>query len=147
MNNPAAIALPPNPTPLLLGSSISCGITAIDAYIPTPSRNAARFVVQTARVAIIRMSTSGWRERSSRPTQAATTAAAPANSPTVLVEPQPHVLASLTDTSRPARPIAISAAEPQLMFAEPCAGERGTHTIVSGVVTARTASGSQNSQW
>ena len=92
------------------------------------------------------MSTSGSRERSSRRTQAATTAAAPANSPTVLVEPQPHVPASLTDTSRPARPIAISAAEPQLMLAEPCAGERGTQTIVSGVVTARTASGSQNNQ-
>ena len=83
--------MPPNPTPLLLGSSTSAGITAIEAYIPTPSRNAARFVVQTARAAIIRMSTSGSRDRSSLRTQAATTAAAPANRPSVLGEPQPQL--------------------------------------------------------
>ena len=59
MNSPAAIALEPKPTPVLRGSSTSAGITAIDAYMPTPSRNAATLVVHTARAAIIRMSTSG----------------------------------------------------------------------------------------
>ena len=40
-----------------------------DEYIPKPSRSATALVVQTPRIRIMRMSTSGWSERDSLRTQ------------------------------------------------------------------------------
>ena len=60
----------PNPKPVLLGSCANCGKTMNDAYMPAPSRNAARLVVHTPRIRIIVMSISGLRLRISTAIQA-----------------------------------------------------------------------------
>src|SRR5947207_13711389 len=73
----------PNPNPVLLGSCANCGKTTNDEYSPAPSRNAATLVVQTPRIRIIAMSTSGSRLRTSTATQAAQTSNPNANSPMV----------------------------------------------------------------
>ena len=81
-----------------------------DEYIPTPMRKATALVVQTPRIAIIRMSTSGSRERRSSPTQAAISTAPRARRPSVLGEPQPQVLVWVIASSTPEMPTVISAA-------------------------------------
>src|ERR1700749_5006239 len=60
-----------------------------DAYMPAPSRNAARFVVHTPRTRISAMSTSGSRLRTSTAIQAMHTATPTANRPMVLAPPPP----------------------------------------------------------
>ena len=61
-------------------------------------------VVQTPRIAIIRMSTSGSRERSSSRTQAAITTLPRASRPSVFGEPQPQVLVSVIASRTPEMP-------------------------------------------
>ena len=81
-----------------------------DEYIPTPIRKATVLVVQTPRIAIIRMSTSGSRERSSSRTQAAISTMPKASRPSVFGEPQPQVLVSVIASSTPEMPAVISPA-------------------------------------
>ena len=145
MNRPAKVIEAPNPNPVARGSSTSAGITAIEAYIPAPSRNAARLAVQTPRSAIIRMSTSGAGEASSRRTHATRNAPPPANSPTVLGESHPHWPDSVTATSSVESPTAISAADTVLTLAGVRTGEAGTHRATSRPLTTSRPSGSQNS--
>ena len=65
-------------------------------------------VVQTPRMVIIRMSTSGSRERSSSRIQAKITRKPNASSPSVFGDPQPHVLVSVIASSTPEMPIDMS---------------------------------------
>ena len=75
-----------------------------DEYIPAPSRNATRFVVQTPRIRIIDMSTSGSLLWSSTQIQAAITAAPAASSAIVLVPPQPQTVVCAIAISSAADP-------------------------------------------
>src|ERR1039457_2711387 len=84
----------PKPKPVLLGSCANCGKTMNDAYIPAPSKNAARFVVHTPRIRIIVMSISGLRLRVSTAIHTPETARPAAIRPSVFDEPQPHVVVS-----------------------------------------------------
>jgi hypothetical protein len=95
---------------VLAGSWTSSGNSTNEEYIPTPIRKATVLVVQTPRIAIIRMSTNGSRERSSSRTQAAITNIPRASRPSVLGEPQPHVLVSVIARSTPEMPTVISPA-------------------------------------
>ena len=71
----------PKPKPVLFGSCANCGKMMNDAYIPAPSRNAARFVVHTPRMRIIVMSISGLRLRTSTAIQIATNGEAGGDQP------------------------------------------------------------------
>src|SRR5271167_3230465 len=84
----------PKPNPVLFGSCANCGKTMNDAYMPAPSRNAARFVVHTPRIRIIVISISGLRLRTSTAIHAPETSSPSRIIPSVLGEPQPHVVVS-----------------------------------------------------
>jgi hypothetical protein len=71
-----------------------------EAYMPNPSRAATEFVVQTPRIRIMRMSTSGCGLRDSLRIQTARSKMPTANTITVLAESQPHTGASLTEQDR-----------------------------------------------
>src|SRR4051795_5567932 len=118
-----------------------------DEYIPTPSRNATRLVVQTPRIAIIRMSTRGSRERSSAPIQAAMTANPITESPIVFGDPQPQLVAWLTASRTAVRPIDISPVLSQLTLPGTLIGDSGTKTRVAMAASRIAASGNQNNQW
>ena len=105
----------PKPKPVLVGSWANWGKTMNDAYMPAPSRNAARFVVQTPRIRIIVMSISGLSLRTSTAYPGARDGEAQRTSPSVLGEPQPHVVVSLIASSTVEMPIVISAAASQLI--------------------------------
>src|SRR5579862_5626864 len=104
----------PNPKPVLFGSCANCGKTMNVEYIPAPSRNAVRFVVQTPRMRIIVMSISGMRLLLSTTTQTAITTRPAARTPTVRAEPQPQTVASLIASSTPEMPTLIRSAAIQL---------------------------------
>lgn len=80
--------------------------------MPTASSRPARFVVQTARIRIIRMSTSGVRERSSTATQPASTARPAATRPSVRTDSQPHDGACVIASRTPVSPADSSSAAP-----------------------------------
>jgi hypothetical protein len=126
MNSPATTTEAPNPKPVLRGSSTNWGMIAIEPYIPIPSRKAARLVVQTPRMRIMCMSTSGSLQRSSLMIQSSTIPAPAATSPSVLTEPQPHVVAWLTPTSRAESPTVIRVAPSQLIRPGVLIGDSGT---------------------
>ena len=119
-----------------------------DAYIPAPSRNAARFVVHTPRIRIIVMSISGSLLRTSTAIQATETARPTASRPSVFGEPQPQVVVSLIASSTIEMPIVIRAAASQLTRPGTRTGDSGMKrqvaTAAMTVATAgsRTASGS-----
>ena len=68
--------------------------------MPTPNSNATRFVVQTARIRIIRMSIKGFWERISTTIHTAARMTVAISRPMMRVEPQPQVGASLAATRR-----------------------------------------------
>src|ERR1700729_2942773 len=107
-----------------------------DAYMPAPSRKAARLVVQTPRMRIIVMSTSGFLLRVSTKIQ-----------PRVFDEPQPHVVVSETASSTTEMPIVISAAATQLTLPGTRTGDSGIKRQVATAASTVATSGSQNSQW
>src|ERR1700727_75894 len=96
-----------------------------DAYIPAPSRNAARLVVHTPRIRIIAMSIRGSRLRSSTATHAAHTAKPAARSPNVLGSPHPHTVVCAIAISRADIPALISAAAVQFTWAGERTGDSG----------------------
>src|SRR5271155_5229628 len=105
----------PNPKPVLLGSWANWGNTMNEAYMPAPSRNAARLVVHTPRMRIIVMSISGFSLRTSTAIQTADTANPASSSPSVLDDPHPQVVVSEIASSTIEMPAVISAAASQLM--------------------------------
>ena len=97
-----------------------------DAYMPAPSRNAARLVVHTPRMRIIVMSISGLlAAHLDRDPDARDDEARRASRPSVFGEPQPQVVVSLTATSTVEMPIVISAAASQLMRPGTRTGDSG----------------------
>src|ERR1700760_2872916 len=97
-----------------------------DEYMPKPSRAATVLVVQTPRIRIIRMSTSGCGERLSFRTQSGRTTAPIARRTRVLGELQPQTGASLTATRSAARPIDIRTAPVQFTVPLLRTGDSGT---------------------
>src|SRR5580692_1103951 len=136
----------PNPKPVLFGSWANCGKTMNDAYMPAPSRNAAKFVVHTPRIRIIVMSISGLLERASTATHTVDTARPAAIRPSVFAEPQPHVVVSLMAISTVERPIVISAAASQLIRPGTVTGDSGMYLQVATAAIRIATSGIQNSQ-
>lgn len=132
---------------MLRGSCTNWGSRTKEEYIPTPTSTATRFVVQTPRIRIILMSTSGSFAPSSVLTQATRLRTPSAIRPSVLADPQPHALVWLTATSTRTRPVDISAAARQLMWPGSLTGEGGTKKCVATAATRIARSGSQNSQW
>ncbi len=96
-----------------------------EAYIPAPSRKAARLVVHTPRMRIIVMSISGLRERISTSTHMAVTTRPAAIRPRALAEPQPQLVVSLTASRTVERPTVIRKAAPQLMRPGTRTGDSG----------------------
>ena len=147
MNSPAWVTDDPKPKPVDFGSSTNSGTRMNDEYIPKPKTSAARFVVQTARIRIIRMSTSAARLRVSTQTHATASTAATANRPSTRAEVQPHDSPSLTGrssaTSQPAR----SAAPVQSSRPGERTGDSGTKSCVPTVAAMTAIRGSQKSQW
>src|SRR5271155_474211 len=105
----------PKPKPVLLGSCANCGKTMNEAYMPAPSRKAARLVVHTPRMRIIVMSISGFLLRTSTAIQSADTAKPASSSPSVFDDPQPQAVVSEIASSTIEMPAVISAAASQLM--------------------------------
>src|SRR5690348_14049499 len=114
-----------------------------DAYMPKPSRNATEFVVQTPRIRIIRMSTSGSSDRVSFQTQNASTTTPAPMQPSVFADSQCHVAVWLTATSTSTRPVLMRIAESQLTRLGTRTGDSGTTMYVSTVATTIGTSGSQ----
>src|ERR1019366_738842 len=136
----------PNPNPVLLGSWANWGKTMNDAYIPAPSRKAARFVVHTPRMRIIVMSISGLGLRVSTAIHTAETASPAAIRPSVFVEPQPQVVVLLIASSTVEMPIVISAAASRLVGPATRTGDCGrTRQVATAAITVAT-SGIQKSQ-
>ena len=99
INRPACVTLEPKPNPAAFGICMNCGTNAYTANIAAPNSSATRFVVQTAGSRIIRMSISGFRERSSTVIQATSSTTAVANNPIVNNEPQPQDRPALSGSS------------------------------------------------
>lgn len=133
----------PKPYPTFAGVSTKSGIRRNDEYMPKPSRAATAFVVQTPRMRIIRMSTSGCRDRTSLHTQATRPVAPAASRTTVRAEPQCQTGASLTATSRAASPIDISTAPTQFALPRTRSGDSGTKSWIATVAGTSRISGSQ----
>ena len=103
-----------------------------EAYIPAPSRNALRFVVHTPRIRIIVMSIRGWELRTSTAIQLTETATPARIRPSVLGDPQPHVVVSLIASSTVEMPtVVISAAASQLIRPGARTGDSGMNLQVS----------------
>src|SRR3954467_7398745 len=113
MNTPASVTDEPKPNPVDFGSSTNSGTRMNDENIPNPNTSAARFVVQTARIRIIRMSTSAAAVRASTQTQTAASTAAMTKRLTVRGEVQPQVSPSLIGSSSATSQPASSAAPVQ----------------------------------
>ena len=116
-------------------------------YIPKPIRKPARFVVQTPRSRIIRMSTSGLAERISTLTQTTATTAAATIRPSVRAESQPQVGASLIARSRQTSQSESRTAPTQLTSPGARIGDSGMNSDRRDQVSTMTPSGIQNSQW
>ncbi len=97
-----------------------------DEYIPAPSRNATRFVVQTPRIRISDISTSGSRLWTSTQIQAAITTAPAASSAIVLVPPQPQTVVCAIAISTQHIPRLINAAASQFTWPGDLIGDSGT---------------------
>ncbi len=136
-----------NPYPARAGDSTYWGSRMNDEYIPNPSRNPTRFVVQTPRMRIIRMSTSGCEERVSLRTHDASSTRPSAKQPSVLDESQCQFTAWLIATSTATRPADISAAPVQLTRPGVRTGDSGTNTRVATVAATTGINGSQNRKW
>src|SRR5579862_3624784 len=135
----------PNPKPVLFGSCANCGKTMNDEYMPAPSRNAVRLVVQTPRIRIIAMSMSGSRLLLSTATQKAQTTRPATSRPSVRPDPQPQTVASLIASSTAVMPVLISAAASQLTRPGTRTGDSGTKRHVQIAATTITISGAQKS--
>ncbi len=106
-----------------------------DEYIPKPSSNATAFVVQTPRIRIILMSTSGWSERDSLRTHSASSTRPTAMHPSVFTDSQCQFAVSLTATRTAASPSDISAAPAQFTRPGTRTGDSGTNRWVATVAT------------
>src|ERR1700722_11753074 len=135
----------PNPNPVLRGSWAYCGKTMNVAYMPAPSRNAARLVVATRRIRIIAMSINGSRLRFSTTIHSAQTARPAASRPIVRADPQPQPVVSVTAISVRVIPILISSAAGQLTLPLVRTGDSGTNSQVASADSAIGTSGIQNS--
>ena len=96
-----------------------------DAYMPAPSRKAARFVVHTPRMRIIVMSISGLALRISTAIHTHDTASPAAINPSAFADPQPHVVVSEIASSTTDMPTVIRAAASQLIFPGTRTGDSG----------------------
>ncbi len=114
-----------------------------DEYMPNPSRSATAFVVQTPRMRIMRMSTSGWSDRDSLRTQNASSTTPIAMQPIVFDESQCQVAVSLTAISTAASPSDIRAAPVQLTRPGTRIGDSGTNKCTRTVAATIGISGSQ----
>ena len=137
----------PKPNPVEVGSCANCGRIRNEAYIPAPSRNATRFVVQTPRIRIIAMSINGSRECSSTITQAAVIASPSASRAIVLADNHPQLVVSEIAISTQLKPAVISAAASQLTLPGRRTGDSGTNRQVASAAIVITISGIQYSQW
>jgi hypothetical protein len=137
----------PKPKPVLFGSCANCGKMMNDAYIPAPSRKAARFVVHTPRMRIIVMSISGSLLRTSTATHTAMNASPTAIRPSVFADPQVHSVVSEIASSTAEMPIVINAAASQLIFPGTRTGDSGMNLHVASAARIVATSGNQNSQW
>src|SRR4051812_33984589 len=101
-----------------------------ELYIPAPTRKAAALTVQTPRMRIIFMSTSGSLACCSLKIHQTNTTTAPANRPTMRASDQPHdepwLIASSRQTSQPDR----SAAPSQFTLPGDLIGDSGTKKTV-----------------
>ena len=117
------------------------------ANMPKPNSRAARFVLHTAGMRIMRMSTRGERERDSEKIQSPSSTAVAAKSRSTVGLCQPHVgpyeTASKPVTSQPD----MSSAPSQLMCPPVRTGDSGTKMKVATVAPSAITKGSQNSQW
>ena len=100
-------------------------------------------MVQTPRSRIIRMSTSGCRERVSTHTQNASRTAPAAMHPSVFADSQCHELVWLTATRTSTSPALIRIAASQLTWPGTRTGDSGTKRCVSTVAATIGISGSQ----
>src|SRR5579885_1934812 len=98
-----------------------------DAYMPAPSRNAVRLVVQTPRIRIIAMSISGSRLRVSTQIHAPQTRKPPASSPSVRADPQPQLVVSVTASRTAVIPTLIRIEAVQLTRPGTRTGDSGTN--------------------
>src|SRR5579862_948372 len=114
-----------------------------DEYIPNPSRSDTAFVVQTPRIRIIRMSTSGCGERVSLRTQKTSKTIPNTSAPIVFAESQCHTAVSLTATSTATNPSDINIAPAQLTRPGTLIGDSGTRKCVATVTMTIGISGSQ----
>ena len=110
---------------MFFGSWAYWGSTMNEAYMPAPSRNAARLVVHTPRIRIIVMSISGSRLRISFVTHSAQNTSPMANTPSVLGEPQPQTVVCAMAISTADMPMLIRTAETQLTVAFDRTGDSG----------------------
>ena len=117
-----------------------------DEYMPKPSRNATVFVVQTPRMRIMCMSTSGLALADSLRTQATSSPAPIASTINVFADNQCQLAASVTASSTAARPPDMSAAPAQLTRPDTRTGDSGTSTWIATVAATSGTSGSQNNQ-
>jgi hypothetical protein len=146
-NSPACVTEEPKPYPFETGVWTNCGMSTNELYIPNPSRNPARLVVQTPRMRIIPMSTSGLGDLVSVQIHTTATTTPTAMSPSVRADSQPQLGASLIATSRHTSQSERSAAPVQSTVPGARTGDSGMISIVATTETAVTASGIQNSQW
>ncbi len=114
-----------------------------DEYIPNPSRSATALVVQTPRIRIMRMSTSGWSDLDSLRTQKASRTTPATIRPIVFAESQCQDAVSLTAINTAARPVDIRAVPAQLIRPGMRIGDSGTNTWISAVAITIGISGSQ----
>ena len=145
-NRPACVTDEPKPYPFETGVWTNCGMSTNELYIPIPSRNPARFVVQTPRSCIIRMSTSGLGDLVSAQIHTTATTTPTPISPSVRAESQPQEGASLMATSRQTSQRDRSTAPVQSTFPGARTGDSGMISIVATTVAAITTNGIQNSQ-
>src|ERR1039458_4951595 len=101
-----------------------------DAYMPAPSRNAARLVVQTPRIRIIVMSTSGSRLRTSTAIHSDENTRPIANRAIVLVPPHPQTVVCAIAIRTQQMPRLINTAATQLTLPGERTGDSGIYLHV-----------------
>src|SRR5690349_13420639 len=145
-NRPAFVTEAANPKPVEDGSSTNSGTRTNDEYMPKPNTSAARFVVQTPRSRIMRMSTTGARLRDSAQIQTGISTAATAKSASVLPDVQPQLSPSLTGISSATSQPESSAAPTGSILPGVWTGDSGTKKIVPTIEATTATSGNQKSQ-
>ena len=130
-----------------MGSDTNSGISTNEEYIPAPTRNAAAFTVQTPRMRIIRMSTSGSIARDSLRNHSSASTAPASSRPSSRALAQPHDEPSLTAISTHTSHAESIPAPSQLMRPGVLTGDSGTNRTVAVTASATAISGNQNSQW